>query len=168
MLVLNIVAVLIIFTITALEFSYQYYDNNGLNTVKSYRFYFTGYYMSLSFVSVCTIIWGYTLIRLYKDVKTSEKLLPNKKLFFLHGSLLSLYLILLLTGILMQRIADNYYEHHEVHKGCVYSVIYIYTVDFADMFLIASFSLVVSMAMPTSTNHQKKLYQYNQFLFGGF
>lgn len=68
--------------------------------------YFIGYYMSVSFVSVCTIAWGYTLIRLYYDVKASEKLLPNKKLFFLHGVFLAMFLILLMTGILLQERAD--------------------------------------------------------------
>ena len=113
--------------------------------------------MSVLFISVCTMIWGYTLIRLYKDVKASEKLLPNKWLFFLHGSLLSLYLILLLTGIIFQELADDYIAKNEWSKYCFYFAIFILIVDFAGMFLIASFALVVSMAMPTSLMHQQKL-----------
>lgn len=40
--------------------------------------------------------WACALIKLYREVKHSEKLLPDKKLFILHGSLLTVYLILYL------------------------------------------------------------------------
>jgi hypothetical protein len=38
--------------------------------------------------------WAWTLIRLYRDIDHSEKLLPNKRIFILHGSLLGAYLVL--------------------------------------------------------------------------
>ena len=40
------------------------------------------------------LLWAYALIKLYSDVKESEKLLPNKKLFVLHGSLLTGFLVM--------------------------------------------------------------------------
>ena len=42
----------------------------------------------------CLFAWAWILIRLYKDIEHSEKLLPNKRIFILHGSLLSVYLLL--------------------------------------------------------------------------
>jgi len=39
-------------------------------------------------------------------------------------------------------------------------VSYFYIVDLADVFLIASFSLVIVMAMPTSPKQKEKLNQY--------
>ena len=49
---------------------------------------------SLFFQVGCLFAWAWTLIRLYKDIKHSEKLLPNKRIFILHGSLLTIYLLL--------------------------------------------------------------------------
>ncbi len=42
----------------------------------------------------CLFAWAWILIRLYKDIEHSEKLLPNKRIFILHASLLSVYLLL--------------------------------------------------------------------------
>lgn len=38
-----------------------------------------------------TVVWGWTLFKLYRDTKNSEKLLPAKKTFIVHGSLLFLF-----------------------------------------------------------------------------
>jgi hypothetical protein len=43
------------------------------------------------FELLCSFAWAWTLIRLYKDITHSEKLLPNKRIFFIHGSLLTIY-----------------------------------------------------------------------------
>ncbi len=48
------------------------------------------------------LAWAWTLIRLYKEIENSEKLLPNKGVFTLHGSLLAVYLLLYaLTDVLI-------------------------------------------------------------------
>ena len=49
---------------------------------------------SLFFQVGCLFAWAWTLIRLYKEIEHSEKLLPNKHIFILHGSLLILYLLI--------------------------------------------------------------------------
>ena len=43
----------------------------------------------------CLIAWAWTLMRLYKDIQHSEKLLPKKRIFKLHGYLLTAYFLLL-------------------------------------------------------------------------
>lgn len=68
-------------------------------------FFVIGNYSSLAFQTICTLVWGWTLFSLYRDVNTSDKLLPNKKLFILHGSLLATYLFLYLLQILIAQIS---------------------------------------------------------------
>jgi len=46
------------------------------------------------FQAGCLFAWAWTLIRLYKDFKGTEKLLPKKRVFILHGVLLTLFLLL--------------------------------------------------------------------------
>ena len=52
------------------------------------------YSVAIFFRFLCSVAWAWTLIRLYKDIKHSEKLLPNKRVFFIHGSLLTLYYLI--------------------------------------------------------------------------
>jgi len=40
------------------------------------------------------ITWGWTLHKLYRNTVHSEKLLPDKRLFILHGSLLAFWLLM--------------------------------------------------------------------------
>jgi len=50
-------------------------------------------YSELVFQMGCMVAWACTLVRLYKDINHSEKLLPKKRIFILHGSLLVAYLL---------------------------------------------------------------------------
>ncbi len=51
---------------------------------------------------ICMIVWGCSLIKLYRDVAHSKKLLPNKFLFIIHGSLLSAYIIVLILSDIVE------------------------------------------------------------------
>lgn len=55
--------------------------------------YIIGSYGLLSMIVVLTILWGRSLIKLYRDTQASEKLLPKKSIFKVHGTLLVLYLV---------------------------------------------------------------------------
>jgi hypothetical protein len=55
--------------------------------------YDIGNYGWVSVLSVFTIIWGWTLYTLYRDTVHSRKLLPNSRIFILHGSLLAFFLL---------------------------------------------------------------------------
>ena len=50
--------------------------------------------LTIAFQLGCLFAWAWTLIRLFKDVKNSDKLLPNKGVFIFHGLLLTVYLTL--------------------------------------------------------------------------
>jgi len=70
-------------------------------------FYDVGFYGWLIMVTVFTITWGWTLHKLYRDTKLSEKLLPDKRIFVLHGSLLVLFLLVLAINIYAYPMAVN-------------------------------------------------------------
>jgi len=55
--------------------------------------YNIGAYGILAILIGFTVVWGWTLFKLYRDTKNSEKLLPAKKTFIVHGSLLGLFLV---------------------------------------------------------------------------
>jgi hypothetical protein len=52
------------------------------------------------------IAWTWTLVRLYKDIKHAEKLLPNKRLFKIHGILLAIYMVLSVLNQVILVIAN--------------------------------------------------------------
>lgn len=61
-------------------------------------------YLEGIFFWVCLVIWGLALIKLYRDVKQSEKILPNKRIFVVHGTLLTFFA---LSYILEQVLFDK-------------------------------------------------------------
>ena len=85
MLVANILCPLLILAFSVCIYFGFYKDN---------PFYFIGYYGWLAMISIFTLTWGWTLFKLYRDTVHSKKLLPNKKIFILHGSLLVLFVLL--------------------------------------------------------------------------
>ena len=85
MVVANILCPLLILAFSVCIYFGFYKDN---------PFYFIGYYGWLAMIAIFTLTWGWTLFKLYRDTVHSKKLLPNKKIFILHGSLLVLYVLL--------------------------------------------------------------------------
>jgi hypothetical protein len=61
------------------------------------RIEFLGDIATLVFQFLCSTTWAWTLIRLYRDVSHSEKLLPNKRIFLIHGALLTIYYLIYLV-----------------------------------------------------------------------
>ena len=53
------------------------------------------------------VAWAWSLFRLYRDIKYSEKLLPDKKIFILHASLLIAFLLILLTQTIIIQLANK-------------------------------------------------------------
>jgi len=62
--------------------------------------YIIGAYGWLALVFAFTAVWGWMLYKLYRDTLHSRKLLPDKRIFILHGVLLVLFLALTLVSIL--------------------------------------------------------------------
>jgi hypothetical protein len=83
----NIFASILIIAISATMFIGTYSDGQSL-------YVGIANLATLLFELICSVAWVWTLIRLYKDIAHSEKLLPNKRVFFLHGSLLTIYYLI--------------------------------------------------------------------------
>ena len=63
------------------------YDNAWCYNIGSYGW--------LALLTLFTLTWGWTLYKLYRDTVHSKKLLPDKRLFILHWSLLVLFLLMM-------------------------------------------------------------------------
>ena len=95
----NIFVTILILVITACEYFGDTYRNLRLLTVSDYS--------SVTFQFLCMIAWTWTLIRLYNDIKHVEKLLPNKRLFKIHGILLAVYMALSVLNQVILIIANQ-------------------------------------------------------------
>jgi len=50
-------------------------------------------FLSEAFDTVCLLVWGWTLKKLFSDVQKAKDVLPSKTVFQLHAALLILYLV---------------------------------------------------------------------------
>jgi len=91
------------------------------------------------------ITWAFTLIRLYMDITNSAKLLPKKRLFIIHGSMLSAYLILC---ALAQVLANIRIRTNNLNKKNIVSGIIDIQFDLESLLEVATFYLVVKMMLP--------------------
>ena len=65
--------------------------------------YFISLYSDDALIFTFLIIWGWTLIRLYRDIvnaKELKQILPNKNFFVLHATLLVLFLVVDASNII--------------------------------------------------------------------
>lgn len=112
------------------------------------------------------IAWSWALFSLYRDVKHSEKLLPDKKIFLLHGSLLTAFLVLLLAQTIIQEIADKQttptYEPYTLY-GIVDLLGFIFS-----CVEMATFYLVVFLMMRITKASNAKYVALQKFLLNGF
>ncbi len=109
--------------------------------------------------------WAWTLIRLYKDIKHSNKLLPSKGIFILHGSLLTGFLLL----FAMEEILTNARNHADNLE--TYSILTgIYNIFAAILHLVElmTFFLVVKLMIPITPSDKEKRSKFQRFLFKGF
>ena len=84
--VAHVIAAILIFAFSAINYIGDWSRNKMLVSI--------GLDCSLVFQTACSLTWGCTLINLYRDVKQAKKLMPNQRIFLLHGCLLTLFLVL--------------------------------------------------------------------------
>ena len=121
-------------------------------------------YSSFFFQLACMLAWGYTLIRLYRDIEHSEKLLPNKRIFILQGSLLISYLILFaLKRILGYLIPRANYTENQILRG-INDIFF--SIDF--VLQLMTFFLVVKIMLPVTPSDKESRSKFQRFLFKGF
>ena len=85
----NIFASILVIAISAVFSIAGFYDRVKLVSIANIA--------AVVFELVCSVAWAWTLIRLYKDIAHSEKLLPKKRIFLIHGSLLTIYFLIWLA-----------------------------------------------------------------------
>lgn len=107
--------------------------------------------LTIVFQFGCLLAWTLTLIRLYKDIKHSEKLLPNKRIFILHGSLLASYLFLY---VLYQVIYSVY-----IHSENLVTILYLrgindILISLTNFLEIMTFLLVIKLMLPVTQSEK--------------
>ena len=91
------------------------------------------------------LAWAWTLIRLYKDIEHSEKLLPNKRIFILHGSLIGGYLVLYALSLIMI-YAGKHSENSKTRDILIGSVDLLTGIE--NLLEIITFFLVIKFMLP--------------------
>jgi len=122
----------------------------GLNDVD--KLYYIGEYGFIGLVAIFTLVWGWTLFKLYRNTRDS-KLLPKKWVFILHGSLMVLYL--LLEAFALQSYPRA--EHRTTLKG-VYDWFALYELSLFLLNLVEAltFLLVLMLMLPVGENQKMK------------
>lgn len=121
------------------------------------------------FVLVCfniafLYIWGYALIKLNRRIKNADKLIPNKRLFMMHGTVLVLYIVWNIVFLVCFSWA--YYATGD-KQNILYGIVNISGV-FAPFAECAGFWLVLFMMTPITKGQAKKRNEFESFLLDGF
>jgi hypothetical protein len=91
-------------------------------------------------------------MRLFKDLNESEKLLPNKRLFKFHGTLMIVYLILLALSVAITIPANR------IHRGLgnILNGISNLINDLYSLVEMLTFLLVLKIMLPISQSDKHK------------
>jgi len=123
---------------------------------------------------VFMLTWGNSLLELYKQIKQSDRILPNKRVFILHGLLLILYLTL---DVLIM-IASNVVKANECSYYCSLYCIstcktssqydWLTFLDYATvlttLFEVSTFFLAVSLMLPVTKSAIQKRTEFTELL----
>ena len=113
------------------------------------------------------LTWGWTLIRLYRDIEHSEKLLPNKHIFILHGSLLTGYLLLFALTQLITYVVKHSENEVSYPIQILEGVFWILT-SIEQLLSVSTFFLVIKLMIPITPSDKEKRSKFQRFLFKGF
>jgi hypothetical protein len=111
------------------------------------------------------LMWGYTLKRLYNDVALSKKLLPNKRLFIIHGSLLSAFLVLYALADIFEYIALH--SSSSTTEYTLLIIVYLF-LCIENLLEMLTFFLVVKLMLPFTRADKENKSKFKKFLFNGF
>jgi len=96
--------------------------------------------------------WAWTLVRLYKDIKHSNKLLPSKGMFILHGIFLTGYLLLFALAQIIFYAAEHTesIDRYLILRGIVDVLIAI-----SNLTEMVTFFLVVKLMLPITRSDKE-------------
>ena len=110
--------------------------------------------------------WAWTLFRLYRDVKHSRKLLPDKNIFILHGSLLTAFLVIYLVQTVTLQIGEK------KPSGSNSQLVLYGIVDLLGLISncveMATFYLVVFLMLRVTETAKARHIALQKFLLSGF
>jgi hypothetical protein len=111
------------------------------------------------------LVWVWALWRLYRNVQQAKDLLPNKRIFFIHGSLLVLYIL----GVMGDTILSQMPNWLGCGEACFYKwramgQISIVVGNYAES---ASFLLVIYVLSPITRKQHKNQQNFQEFLMNG-
>ena len=110
--------------------------------------------------------WAWALFRLYRDVKHSRKLLPDKNIFILHGSLLTAFLVIYLVQTVIQQVAEK--KPSGSNSQLVLYGIFDLLGLIADCIEMATFYLVVFLMLRVTKTAKARHIALQKFLLSGF
>ena len=110
--------------------------------------------------------WSSTLLRLYKDIQASRKLLPKKRVFILHATLLGLYFVLFAIQIVFTYLP----LFIECDTSCKLKLVGVsYLIAIAKNGVEAmTFILVINLMCPLTNAQKLRRQELNKFLLSGF
>jgi len=126
--------------------------------------YFVGEYGQLGMLVIFSVVWGWTLYKLYRDTVHSKKLLPHKNIFILHGSLLAFCLLM----YAINTFASFKALHSTGSVKEYWDGIYELCSFVANLAEAVTFVLVVFLMIPIGKHQQFKRAEFQRFLFVGF
>jgi hypothetical protein len=96
--------------------------------------------------------WAWTLVRLYKDIDHSTKLLPNKRIFIIHGCFLAFYLLVAAVIALI-----TYWFEHTENVDTVLTLLGINDLlaSLGDLLEVLTFFLVVKLMLPITQSDKE-------------
>jgi hypothetical protein len=111
------------------------------------------------------LIWAWALYALYRDIKHANMLLPNKRIFVLHGSLLILY-ILGVTGDTVLSYMPQWLGCGEIcfDKWRSFGQISVTVGNYAES---ASFLLVIYVMNPFTRKQRQQQQSFREFMTNG-
>ena len=128
--------------------------------------YDIGNYGWLAMVTNFTLTWGWSLYKLYRDTTDSDELLPDKRIFILHGSLLTLFLVLQALNIYALWVVLNSKYHSKAYNdwGGINNLS-AFLINLAEAL---TFGLVINLMLPWRQEHKMAREEFQKFLFVGF
>lgn len=152
----NVMCPLLVVGCSLLIFLGEKQDNGLLYDIGSYGW--------LTLLTVFTLTWGWTLYKLYMNTVHSEKLLPDKRIFILHGSLLVFFLLMNALNIYAYWKASNLTGKAHDDWGSVF----ILAVCLGCLIEAVTFGLVIFLMIPVGDHQKFKRQEFQRFLFVGF
>lgn len=129
---------------------------------QSLYYYLSQYGFNLIII-MSVLVWGWTIIKLYRNVTNAGRLLPNKKVFILHGFLMALFLLLQIASIVIGEVGGK------ASGNRMYLLFGIFNIVETLTFIVeyVSFFVVVYMMLPFLDYQRRKRLEFRRFLFTG-